>query len=241
MRRRTRSLPMNDTFSIWTSFTDLMSNAFMIITLLLLLVIARNSKSINDSRISTGADDKPTIIELPAEKYNFDSGSAVLPHNLKTDISQNGKNGIILKEIENNINKIENSNKKVDVIEVIGHTDGEEVGFLKCSNQGGGNLDTKLEEVATRNKDVSILCPGSNADLGLMRALAVVKELQNVQRQKKSGLFKRLKFRAYSAAQLLLPDDRGFAPPDRNDNPKRRRIEIRFAQLGQYKTPGNNR
>ncbi|BAY28863.1 hypothetical protein NIES2107_06950 [Nostoc carneum NIES-2107] len=238
MRRRTRSLPINDTFSIWTSFTDLMSNAFMIITLLLLLVIARNSKSINDTRISTGNDEKPTIIELPAEKYEFTSGSAVLPQKLKKDINQNG---IILKEIENNIKQIENSNKKVDVIEVIGHTDGEEVGSLNCSNQNGGNLDTKLEEVATRNKDVSILCPGSNADLGLMRALAVVKELQNVQRQRKSGLFKRLKFRAYSAAQLLLPDDQGFAPPDRKDNPKRRRIEIRFAQLGQYKTPGNNR
>ena len=237
MRRRTRSLPMNDTFSIWTSFTDLMSNAFMIITLLLLLVIARNSKNINDPHIGAGADDKPTIIELPAAKYEFPSGSAVLPPNLKTDISQNG---IILQEIENNLKQIQNSNKKVDVIEVIGHTDGEEVGFLKCSNQGSGNLDTKLEEVATRNRDVAILCPGSNADLGLMRALAVVKELQNVQRQKKSGLFKRLKFRAYSAAQLLLPNDQGFAPPDRNDNPKRRRIEIRFAQLGKYTTPDNN-
>lgn len=241
MRRRTRSLPINDTFSIWTSFTDLMSNAFMIITLLLLLVIARNSKNIKDSPIANRAEEKPTIIELPAEKYNFDSGSAVLPRNLKSDISQNGKNGIILKEIENNIKLIENSNKKVDVIEVIGHTDGEEVGFLKCSNQRGGNLDKKLEEVANRNKDVSILCPGSNADLGLMRALAVVKELQNVQRQKKSGLFKRLKFRAYSAAQLLLPDDQGFAPPERSNNPQRRRIEIRFTQLGQYKTLGNNR
>ncbi|BAY27238.1 hypothetical protein NIES2100_70610 [Calothrix sp. NIES-2100] len=238
MPRRTRSLPMNETFSIWTSFTDLMSNAFMIITLLLLLVIARNSKNINNPQIGIGADEKPTIIELPAAKYEFPSGSAVLPRNLKTDI---GQNGIILKEIENNIKLIENSNKKVDVIEVIGHTDGEEVGSLKCSNQNGGNLDTKLEEVAKGNKDVSILCPGSNADLGLMRALAVVKELQNVQRQRKSGLFKRLKFRAYSAAQLLLPDDQGFASPDRSDNPKRRRIEIRFAQLGQYKTPGNNR
>ncbi|MBD2203925.1 flagellar motor protein [Calothrix sp. FACHB-1219] len=237
MPRRTRTVPMNDTFSIWTSFTDLMSNAFMIMTLLLLLVIARNSKN-NDVQIGTGADEKPTIIELPSAKYEFPSGSAVLPRNLKTDI---GQNGIILKEIENNIKQIENSNKKVDVIEVIGHTDGEEVGYLKCSNQNGGNLDTKLEEVATRNRDVSILCPGSNADLGLMRALAVVKELQNVQRQQKSGLFKQLKFRAYSAAQLLLPDDRGFAPPDRSDNPKRRRIEIRFAQLGQYKTIGNNR
>jgi hypothetical protein len=238
MRRRTRSLPINDTFSIWTSFTDLMSNAFMIITLLLLLVIARSSKNINDKPIGTGDDEKPTIIELPSAKYEFPSGSAVVPRNLSTDI---GENGLILKEIENNLKQIENSNKKVDVIEVIGHTDGEEVGFLKCSNKNGGNLDTKLEEVSNRNKNVSILCPGSNADLGLMRALAVVKELQNVQRQRKTGLFKRLKFRAYSAAQLLLPDDQGFAPADRNDNPKRRRIEIRFAQLGQYKTPDNNR
>jgi flagellar motor protein MotB len=237
MRRRTRTLPINDTFSIWTSFTDLMSNAFMIITLLLLLVIARNSKNLNEPPTANRAEEKPTIIELPAEKYNFDSGSAVLPRNLKTDISQNG---IILKEIESNINQIENSNKKVDVIEVIGHTDGEEVGSLKCDNQRGGNLDKKLEEVANRNRNIAILCPGSNADLGLMRALAVVKELQNVQRQKKSGVFKRLKFRAYSAAQLLLPDDQGFAPPDRKSNPQRRRIEIRFTQLGQYKTPGKN-
>ncbi|MCM0591972.1 MAG: flagellar motor protein [Gloeotrichia echinulata IR180] len=236
MPRRTKSTPTTETFSIWTSFTDLMSNAFMVLTVLLLLVIGQSSKSPPSIRDKDG---KPKIIELRSEKYKFNSGSAVLPLNLKNDIS--GKNGIIFRDIEKIIEQNENNNQKIDVIEVIGHTDGEEVGVLKsCNNQNGGNLDQQLEAVSTLNKNVAILCPGSNADLGLIRALAVVKELKNVQIQKKKGRFKQLNFRAYSAAQLLLPEDKGFAKPNRNSDANRRRIEIRFAQLGQYTTPGNN-
>ncbi|BAZ67408.1 hypothetical protein NIES4106_21630 [Fischerella sp. NIES-4106] len=72
-----------------------------------------------------------------------------------------------------------------------------------------------------------------------MRALAVVKELQKLQQQEKGGRFKQLKFRAYSAGQLLLPNNQGFAQPklERKADEQRRRIEIRFTQSGQETTP----
>ena len=90
----------------------------------------------------------------------------------------------------------------------------------------------------------AILCPGSNADLGLIRALAVVKELQKAQNQTRLSRFKKVQFRAYSAAQLFLPENQGFAKKNTRKDPatrgKRRRIEIRFAQLGEYVTPDEN-
>jgi hypothetical protein len=41
-----------------------------------------------------------------------------------------------------------------------------------------------------------MLVPGSNTDLGLMRALAVVQEIES------TGKLKNVKFRAFSAGQL---------------------------------------
>lgn len=234
-RRNRNSATTAETFTIWTSFTDLMSNAFMIITLLLLFFVAKSSTE--TSPINPDPP-KPVIISLPAEKYSFPSGSAILPQNLQDDISQKGEDGVILRTIEENIAKLEKSAKRVDVIEVIGHTDGQELGSLKCNKQKGGNLDQKLEDISRGDQSAAILCPGSNSDLGLMRALSVVKELQKAQKQKQSGSFKQLQFRAYSSAQLLLLNDQGFAGKNRDPDPKRRRIEIRFAQIGEYVTPG---
>jgi hypothetical protein len=230
-----------ETFTVWTSFTDLMSNAFMIITLLLMFVVAQVSQ--NKPIEPLKKDSKPTIISLPADKYSFPSGSAVLPKNLQDDIRKDGQDGRILKLIKQNLAELENTNKQVDVIEVIGHTDGQPLGNFRtpeCKNQTGSNLDKNLENVAQENTNVGILCAGSNADLGLMRALAVVKELQKAQRQSNSQRFQQIQFRAYSAAQLFLPNDQGFANVDRRENSKRRRIEIRFAQLGEYITPDEN-
>lgn len=232
-RRRSRSETITpETFSIWTSYTDLMSNAFMVLTLLLLLSIATFSLNNQDRRNKPDRSKAEKIIVLPASQYNFASGSAVLPKNLQEAISKNGKDGYILKAIEKNLQEFESAARKVDVIEVIGHTDGQELGSAGCNAQTN-NLDTKLEEVASGDRNVAILCPGSNTDLGLIRALAVVKELQKVQRQKKDGGFRKLSFRAYSAAQLLLPNNQGFATVNRNPNSQRRRIEIRFAQFGE--------
>ncbi|MER3588308.1 MAG: hypothetical protein C4322_09090 [Mastigocladus sp. ERB_26_1] len=56
---------------------------FMVITLLLLLAIAKISIQNLDSRLQAATDNKQTIIILPAEQYKFASGRADLPVNLK--------------------------------------------------------------------------------------------------------------------------------------------------------------
>jgi hypothetical protein len=71
-----------------------------------------------------------------------------------------------------------------------------------------------------------------------MRSLAVVKLLQEIQ-DKESKMVK-VKFRPYSAAQLILPDGEFAALPqagNRQSDAKRRRIEIRFTRLGKAIKP----
>ncbi|MFM6309446.1 MAG: flagellar motor protein, partial [Dolichospermum sp.] len=68
----------------------------------------------------------------------------------------------------------------------------------------------------------------------LMRALSVVKILRDI--QNKQGRLKGLSFRAYSAAQLILPNGKlAEVAPGKNQqqDETRRRIEIRFTRLGE--------
>jgi flagellar motor protein MotB len=155
----------------------------------------------------------PIIVIQETGSYQFQSGSAALPESLTRYIRQQ-----LVSQIETNA-----AEYQIDVVEIIGHTDGQ-------VNQGGlSNLDQVLETVATGNNSLNQLSPGSNADLGLMRALAVVKILQEI--QQKEGRLKGLQFRPYSAAQLVTPSGT-FAETNRNPDGKRRRIEIRFTRLG---------
>ena len=108
---------------------------------------------------------------------------------------------------------------KVNLIEVIGHTDGE-----IANEKGKSNLDQKLENAVARS-DISDLRYGSNADLGLIRALAVAFFLRK--QPELSGV----KFRVYSAAQLILPDGELANKANRTKDDARRRIEIRFTNL----------
>lgn len=62
-----------------------------------------------------------------------------------------------------------------------------------------------------------------------MRSLELVRGLRFIQRQ--GTRLKGLEFRAYSAAQLILPTG-GLAQINQQSDPKRRRIEIRFTRLG---------
>jgi hypothetical protein len=154
------------------------------------------------------------IINIPAtSRYEFESRSAVLPASLGTALSNE-----LAPQIDTIVREYQ-----VDVVEVIGHTDGQAIA------EGSSNLDLNLENVASATQDIANLKPGSNADLGLMRALSVIQALQ------KNPRLKGLKFRAYSSAQLTLPDG-SFSPVNRVSDPSRRRIEIRFTRLGAVKT-----
>ena len=153
------------------------------------------------------------IINIPAtSRYQFEQKKAELPSSLASALSNE-----LAPQIDSIVREY-----KVDVVEVVGHTDGQELG------KGFSNLDGNLEKVAIGEQDIGSLSPGSNADLGLMRALSVIQALQ------KNPKLKNLKFRAYSSAQLTLPNGE-FAPVNRESDPTRRRIEIRFTRLGLVK------
>jgi septal ring factor EnvC (AmiA/AmiB activator) len=283
-KRKLRSYEVVESLNVWPSFTDLMANAFMIISLFLLLALfkslflkyaaeeseqnlsdterqvqllqreiatlenelgdstadvrqlnqasaelrqlllssneqSRSRVDILQSEIKRLKSAPPVVVIQDSGGFQFDSGSAILPNDLKKYITL---------DLVDRIEKI-SQQRSLYVVEIIGHTDGQ----INFSN---GNLDQQLEEVAQGKLPVESLKAGSNADLGLMRALEVVKQLQTVQEQ--TGRLEGVQFRAYSAAQLQLPSG-DFAPANRNPNANRRRIEIRFSPLGKAETVSN--
>ena len=274
MRNRSRIIEDNLELEVWPAFSDLMSNSFMILSLLLLLAVIKSLfiESISDANqnralklqqevsslqnqlqqktneliglqgqvgnfknqvtqlqglvnTSKGELQKksnsvkeleieikklnspPVIIIRDSKSRRFESGSAEISGNLKGFIESD-----LVKQIENFAKEYQGY-----IVEVIGHTDGQ-------VNKGStSNLDTQLEQVVKGNKSVSSLTAGSNADLGLMRALAVVQKMQKNSRLQELGL----QFRAYSAAQLYNPIG-DYAEANRNPDQSRRRIEVRF-------------
>lgn len=280
-KRKIRSYEEAESLNVWPSFTDLMANAFMIISLFLLLALFKSlflkyaadesKQNLNDTErkvyllqreiaaleneLGASADDvqqlnrasaelrqlllrsnersrsqvdvlqseikrlksaPPVVVIQDSGGFQFDSGSAILSKDLKKYITV---------DLVDRIEQI-SQQRSLYVVEIIGHTDGQ-VNFSK------GNLDQQLEEVAQGKISVESLRAGSNADLGLMRALEVVKQLQTVQAE--TGRLEGVQFRAYSAAQLQLPSG-NFAPANRNPDANRRRIEIRFSPLGKAET-----
>ncbi|MEY4518465.1 MAG: hypothetical protein RLZZ499_1064 [Cyanobacteriota bacterium] len=283
-KRKLRSYEALESLNVWPSFTDLMANAFMIISLFLLLALfkslflkyaaeeseqnlsnterqvqllqreiatlenelgdstadvrqlnrasaelrqlllssneqSRSRVDILQSEIKRLKSAPPVVVIQDSGGFQFDSGSAILPNDLKKYITL---------DLVDRIEKI-SQQRSLYVVEIIGHTDGQ-------INFNNGNLDQQLEEVAQGKFPVESLKAGSNADLGLMRALEVVKQLQTVQEQ--TGRLEGVQFRAYSAAQLQLPSG-DFAAANRNPNANRRRIEIRFSPLGKAETVSN--
>jgi flagellar motor protein MotB len=280
-KRKLRSYETAESLNVWPSFTDLMANAFMIISLFLLLALfkslflkyaadeseqnlsdterkvyllqreiaslenelgastsdvqqlnraseelrqlllrsnerSRSQVDVLQSEIKRLKSAPPVVVIQDSGGFQFDSGSAILPRDLKKYITV---------DLVDRIEQIAQQ-RSLYVVEIIGHTDGQ-------VNFSNGNLDQQLEEVAQGKIPVENLRAGSNADLGLMRALEVVKQLQTVQAQ--TGRLEGVQFRAYSAAQLQLPSG-NFATANRNPDANRRRIEIRFSPLGKAET-----
>lgn len=185
--------------------TDLIISLLAVFLVILVITVKRKSQF------------PPNIVITAAEGYDFPSGSAELPSSLETYISTK-----LAGKIDENIKEFD-----VDTVVVIGHTDGQAV------NRSNSNLDGLVESVAAGDKSVKELSAGSNADLGLMRALAVVRRLQDIQKQRGrfKGLDPRKGFRVYSAGQLILKNGE-LAQPNPSPDKERRRIEIRFTKSG---------
>lgn len=150
-------------------------------------------------------DQPPIIVLTEAEGYSFETG--------KADITPEFSEALTMKIIPN-LNAFAEQ-YHCDVIEVIGHTDGQPVAFTSRSN-----LDAHLS--LALNGGTVPLIPGSNADLGLMRAWSVIRYLREIKE------FRGKVFYGYSAGQAILPDGRYAAPYGMTPNPSRRRIEIRL-------------
>jgi outer membrane protein OmpA-like peptidoglycan-associated protein len=205
MSRRADRSHQDEDLNIFQAFTDLMSNAFMIISFLLLISLLQ---SISIAKKLESAS--PIIIDEKSGNFKFPSGSAELTPDLQKYI-----HATILPEIKKATEK-----GNIDFIQIIGHTDSQGI-------SNSSNLDGKLTLAATGNERINALKAGSNTDLGLMRAVAVVQFLNT----KKLG---KVKFRAYSAGQLYMPSGE-LAKIDRGVDDTRRRIEIRFIPYGQTK------
>lgn len=260
MRRPSRHRSPDEDLNVWPAFTDLMSNAFMILSLFLLLAVIKSVfiKSVSDANAFRSQQLEQTLSNLRQKLQNRTNRVAGLEGELAKLGAQLQDRGSKITQLRQEIERLksppiivlrDSANRRFEsgsaelslelnqfieqdlvpqiknlaqdyqgyIIEVIGHTDGQ-------INTGSfSNLDQNLEPVLRGNESFDRLVPGSNADLGLMRALAVVKTLQENEELQKLEL----KFKAYSAAQLY--DAAGnYAQQSRDPNPNRRRIEIRF-------------
>ena len=184
----------------WLAYTDLLSSTLMI--LMVALVTSSLGKLVNE---------KPPIIRLSDDAdFRFTPGSY--------GISQAFRKQLAMKQLP----KIESVIRcyGIDTIEIIGHTD-------STPNPSGGNLDSFKDNkllVLSSNSAKS----GSNADLGLLRALSV----EELLKQQLSHRHKNLQYRSYSASSFVEPE---AIRKELKANPlsyqqAKRRIEVRFTR-----------
>jgi hypothetical protein len=153
-------------------------------------------------------DETPNIIISNADRF-FALGSAALTPDFEGYLgSGSGAFQQIAAEI---IRRNRDSRLKVNTLEIIGHTDG-----IPLANRG--NLDTVLPSVLDgTNIDLLRLKPGSNNDLGLLRALAIKQAWGRFiaqPEQPERAQLKGIEVRTYSAGQTLpVEKDRWLMRP----------------------------
>lgn len=148
----------------------------------------------------------PPIISLSeADGYYFQVGRAELSPPFREKLG-----GDIVGLLKDMIQQY-----RVDVIEIIGHTD-EQPLAPKVSN-----LDTALVSVLRTGEDASALLPADNAGLGMSRATAVAEVLLA------DPTLAAINILPLSAAQVVETGDRLTTGASAGDVRERRRIEIR--------------
>ncbi|MGE9271490.1 MAG: hypothetical protein ACQKBU_11865 [Verrucomicrobiales bacterium] len=161
--------------------------------------------------------------EQDNEDYKFGSGSSSMGRKfiegLRSNEFERLAKEIVARQGEGRV--------KVDTLEIIGHTDGQPF-------SGGGNLDQGLPDVLGGNRRISSLSPGSNNDLGLLRALAVREQWEAfISNHEHEDTLRSIDIRCYSAGQTILPEQKAQpqAADFRQDDKSARRIEMRLTRL----------
>ncbi len=172
-----------------------------------------------DGMDARGMDEPPIIVIKKADSF-FALGSAALTPEFEAYLgAAKGAFQQIAKEIrERNRNDL----TRVDTLEIIGHTDG-----IPLASRG--NLDTALPDfLRGAHEDLARLKPGSNNDLGLLRALAVKQAWGRfIAGHPGRSALAAIAVRTYSAGQTLPVEPGRFAREDE----QARRIELRLTKL----------
>lgn len=146
---------------------------------------------------------QPPIIALTeGDGYTFEAGSADLSTSFQDALDR-----LVAPAILDAAKRYQ-----CDVVEVVGHTDGQPI------NRRSGLDTASMADTDSLGRALA----GSNADLGLMRAWEVRRQLRA------RAELKHLKFRVLSGANLTLSNGDDADWRDRTDVPERRRIEIRL-------------
>lgn len=177
--------------------------------------------------------ESPTfVIDERRQEFRFDSGSPVIKKNFARALRRNlGDSAAPFPDFAA---KIVESPDRFNTLEIIGHTDG--VPLSRSSN-----LDQRLPYLlAGQLSGSSKLTPGSNNDLGLLRALALKQEwleyVDTFYPAEHRKLLRKIEIRCYSAGQTILPIRVNSPKPSdftKND-PRARRIEMRLTRLGVF-------
>ncbi|MEN2978028.1 nuclease [Tistrella bauzanensis] len=167
---------------------------------------ARAARTAAAERSGDGEHRWPPIINLSeAGGYSFAIGSARIAPDFQAMLQ-----GDVVKQLLDLTSRY-----RVDVIEVIGHTDEQTMG------RGVSNLDRTLLPVLQARAQPGQLQPGDNAGLGMARAASVVDIL------KADPRLKGLTILPLSAGQAIMPGDHLADGTSTGDVKERRRIEIR--------------
>jgi len=168
-------------------------------------------------------DNPPIVILSEQEKtYRFDAGSAEISEEFKQGLEQE-----IIPFLEKQVEAC-----NCDAIEIVGHTDNVPV-------EGSvSNLDENLI-AAFGDQQMPNLIPGSNVDLGMMRALSIIRYLKEAQADGKLTEIKY--FIPYSAGQMLKPNYTLDTSPAITANKRRRRIEMRLLKSTAWQEQVGNR
>jgi len=174
--------------------------------------VSQLQKQLENAREAlSNTPESPPIIILSEQNqhYRFAVGSAEISPSFQKALDQR-----IIPLLEK-----QSQQCNCDAIEVIGHTDSLPV------NSGRSNLDEKLIG-AFSQEETPNLVPGSNLDLGMMRALSIVRYFKQAQRE---GRLKEIEyFLPYSAGQMLTPNHTLDTSSETRENEGRRRIEMRL-------------
>ena len=178
----------------WLAYTDLLSSTLLILSV---IVVA--------SVLAKLTNEKPPVIRLSdAKDYRFQRGSFLVSDAFKSKL------------VSEELPKIDKAVQcyAIDTIVIIGHTD-------SSPNAGVSNMD-KYSSLDKLSSEFTSVFAGSNADLGLLRAVSVQKLLQ----ESIGNKYDDLEFRSYSASSLIDP------PVSKNSklDKEKRRIEIQLTR-----------